>query len=212
MGGSDSSRGVVSGGIGVLVQEQSESTVASSAQVLDKDILEILKGDRMVTVSIIGHHEFKSFISVSWVVNVQRTVKIRDHLSGFHGVHVSTSVSIILTENLSGENSSTVFVQSSFVNGGSGWEWSGDWGVRGVSSSLGLGNWSLAGVSSSLGNWSLGSVSSSLGGGNWSLLGGGVSSSSLSSGNWSLSGSVSSSSLAGSDGRHFFFFWILYLI
>lgn len=113
---SDSSGGVVSGGVGRLVQEQLESSSGTSAQMLDEDIFEIGKRDVLITVGIVGNHEFESFFSVGWVSNVQRTVKIRDHLSGFHRVHVSTSVSIILVEDFSGKNSSRVFVQSSFVD------------------------------------------------------------------------------------------------
>ena len=84
-GGSlESTRLVVSSSVGVVVEEQFESTSVSGAQVLDEDVFEILQGHGGVTVSIVGKHELESFFPVSWVVNVQRTVKIRDHLSGFH--------------------------------------------------------------------------------------------------------------------------------
>lgn len=216
VGGSNSSSGVVSSGISVRIQEQFESISVSSAQVLNENIFKVWKRDGVVTVGIIGNHEFKSFFSVSWVVNVQRTVKIRDHLSSFHGVHVSTSIGIIFTENFSSENSSTVAVQSSFISSSGGWGSSSDsagWSISSSvgSSSLGGGDWSVSGSvsSGSLGssNRGSGSVGSSgLGGGNWSLSSG-VSSGSLSgsSGNRGSSGGC-----VGSDSAHFSF-WILYL-
>ena len=212
MGGSNSSTGVVSGGVGVAIQEQVESVVASSAQVLDEDILEVLEGDLLVGVGIVGVHELKSFLSVGWMVNVEGTVKIRDELSSFHGVHESTSVGVVLGEDLLGKDSGALLVESSFVDGGdsagsnSGCGWSdssGDWGSCGVGSSdsgsSDSAGWGISGVSSSgsglSDNW--GGSSNSLGWGSSShSLGWSGSSHSLS---WSGSG-VGSSAWSGIGG------------
>ena len=185
MSGSNSSAGVVSGGVGVAIQEQLESVVATSAQVLDEDVFEVPERDLLVRVSVVGVHEFKSLLSVSWVVDVERAVEVGDQLSGFHGVHESTSIGIVLGKDLLGKDSGTVRVESSFVDGSAGSDsggWSdssGDWGSSGVGSggsrSSDSAGWSVGssggglsdhwgGGSDGLG-WGSGSVSSSAWGG-----------------------------------------------
>lgn len=205
--GSNSSSCVVSGGIGVSIQEQFESSGRiSSAQVLDENIFEILNRHGVITVRVIGNHEFKSFISVSWMVNIQRTVEVRDHLSGFHGVHVSTSIGIIFAENFSGKNSSRVFVKSSFIVSGntSSGSNSGGWSGSVSSGDSRSSNWLRSVSSGSSSSWG-GCVSSgdSRGSDRGSL-------GSSDSGGWSLGGGVGSSHWLGSGCLHFSF-RILYL-
>lgn len=96
-----------------LVEEESETAVVMSREVLDEDVFEVVQTHVIVRVSIIRNHEVVAVLWVGWVVFVQRGIEIGDHLGSFSGVHVARSVVIILFEDHSRKLSSGELIKSS---------------------------------------------------------------------------------------------------
>lgn len=68
----------------------------------------------MVVVDVVGDHEVESVLLVGRSVLVDAQVEIGDHAGSFHGVHESRSVSVVLVEDLSGEEPGALLVESPF--------------------------------------------------------------------------------------------------
>jgi hypothetical protein len=109
----------------LLIEEESEPRVITSGQVLGKNVFEVLERHALVGVSIISNHEVISVLWVGWVMLIERSIQVSDHLRSFFGVHVTGSIVIILSENHSGELLGREVIKSSFAGGGSESHFSG---------------------------------------------------------------------------------------
>ena len=96
-----------------LIEEESESAIVSGGEILDEDVLEVVQTHIVVGVSIICDHEVVTIFWIRWVMFVEGSIQICDHLSGLSGVHVTGSIVVVLFKDHSGELSGREFIKSS---------------------------------------------------------------------------------------------------